>query len=216
MSNISTVLVTDFKVNTVTGEAFVSQRKAAELLGVSQSAISQFSLSRNYDVKEGLSSEIFSFLVTHYALDSKAATPEAKEILRKVSAAGTKAFLYHEAGYNVGVTQIAMPTDLVSALRLYADTLELNAKMDATVRQQMGVIEDQNVLMDTSKQWFTISRVKPLNPTMTFSGTKLTQESIEHGVPYKSLYAPYNMNTPNTYREDIWRLVYPEVILPLQ
>lgn len=216
MSNISTVLVSDFKVNTSTGEAFVSQRKAAELLGVSQSAISQRCLSQNMDVNEGLNSENFNLLITYYALDSKACTVEAKELMRKVSAAGTKAFIYREAGYNVGVTQIAMPTDLVSALRLYADTLELNAKMDATVRQQMGIIEDQSVLMDTSKQWFTISRVKPLNPTSTFSGTKLTQESIEHGVPYKSLYAPYNMNTPNTYREDIWKLVYPEVILPLQ
>jgi len=218
MSNISTVLVSDFKVNTVTGEAFVSQRKAAELLGVSHTAIQNHlaTCHPNYLNQEGLSPEIFQQVATYYAFQSKAINPTAQSTASKLMEAGAKAFIYREAGYNVGVTQVAMPTDLVSALRLYADTLELNAKMDATVRQQMGIIEDQSVLMDTSKQWFTISRVKPLNPTMTFSGTKLTQESIEHGVPYKSLYAPYNMNTPNTYREDIWKLVYPEVILPLQ
>ena len=107
-----------------------------------------------------------------------------------------------------------LSTDLVSALRLYADTLELNAKMDATVKQQMGIIEDQSVRMDTSMKWFTVSRVKPFNPDMVISGSKLTQESIDQGVPYKSLYAPYNLNTPNTYREDIWRLVYPTIVLP--
>lgn len=66
MSNISTVLVSDFKVNTITGEAFVSQRKAAELLGVSQSAISQRCLSQNMDVNEGLSSENFNLLIIEY------------------------------------------------------------------------------------------------------------------------------------------------------
>ena len=57
----------DFKVNTVTGDAFISQRKAAELLGVTQQAISQRCLSLNYDAQQGLSSDFLSLLVTYYA-----------------------------------------------------------------------------------------------------------------------------------------------------
>lgn len=38
--------------------------------GVTQQAIQQRCLSQNYDVQQGLTSEIFSLLVTHYALES--------------------------------------------------------------------------------------------------------------------------------------------------
>ena len=55
----------EITVNSANGEACISQRKAAELLGVSQSSIRDFCHLRNLDVKEGLSSEIFS-LATQY------------------------------------------------------------------------------------------------------------------------------------------------------
>lgn len=79
MSNLSTVLVSDFKVNTVTGEAFVSQRKAAELLGVSHTAMQNHlsSCHPNYLNPEGLSPEIFQQVATYYAFQSKAANPIA-------------------------------------------------------------------------------------------------------------------------------------------
>lgn len=101
MKQLKTQNSKEVTVNTSTGEAYISQRKAAEKLGMTHQAIQQWCLARKYDVKQGLSSEIFSLLVTHYALDSKAATQEAKELLRMVSQAGAKAYLYHEAGYSV-------------------------------------------------------------------------------------------------------------------
>ena len=73
MTNLTTMNQTPIEIviDTQNGEAYISQRKAAELLGVSQQAIQQRCLSQNFDVKEGLSSEIFSLLVTHYALDAR-------------------------------------------------------------------------------------------------------------------------------------------------
>ena len=91
----------EITVNSANGEAYISQRKAAELLGVSQQAIQQRCLSQKFDVKEGLSSEIFSLLVTHYALDSRNTTDKAKELLRQITQAGAKAYLYHLAGYTM-------------------------------------------------------------------------------------------------------------------
>lgn len=110
--------------------------------------------------------------------------------------------------------QQSIPQTHIQAVEAYLHTLKVVEAQKIELGVQMGIIEDQSVLMDTSMKWFTVSRVKPFNPDMVISGSRLTQESIDQGVPYKSLYAPYNLNTPNTYREDIWRLVYPTIVLP--
>ena len=58
------------------GSSLISQRKLAALLGVSQSAISQFCLSRKIDTKEGVNEDSASLLITHYALDAKTSTQQ--------------------------------------------------------------------------------------------------------------------------------------------
>ena len=55
---------TDFTVTT-TGDAFVSQRKLAELCGIDQSAISLRCSSLNFDVKQGVSDENAFLLITY-------------------------------------------------------------------------------------------------------------------------------------------------------
>ena len=54
--NLATKNTTDFTVLD-SGEAYISQRKAAELLGVVSSTLSRFYSSNNIDVKQGVSAE---------------------------------------------------------------------------------------------------------------------------------------------------------------
>ena len=60
----------DFKVNITTGEAYISIRKTAELLGIDEKTIRNFlDLSApNYDRKQGLTPEILQKVTQHYSL----------------------------------------------------------------------------------------------------------------------------------------------------
>ena len=71
------------------GDAFISQRKAAELCGVEQQAIQQRCLSQQYDVKQGISAENAFLRITHFAIESKAANDTARKSLAAIGAAGT-------------------------------------------------------------------------------------------------------------------------------
>lgn len=101
---LATNVNSEIVVNTVTGEAYISQRKAAELLGVSQSSIRDFCHSRNLVVEQGLSSEILSLATQYYALDARETRVEAKAFLKEIASAGAKAYLYHMAGYTMSAS----------------------------------------------------------------------------------------------------------------
>lgn len=96
----------EITVNSANGEAYISQRKAAELLGVANTSLQYYlenvlSRAGNYDTSQGLSSEIFAFPVQYYALDARTVTDKAKKLLRQITQAGAKAYLYHLAGYTM-------------------------------------------------------------------------------------------------------------------
>lgn len=209
MKQLKTQNSKEVTVNTSTGEAYISQRKAAEKLGMTHQAIQQWCLARKYDVKQGLSSEIFSLLVTHYALDSKAATQEAKELLRMVSQAGAKAYLYHEAGYSVSASPVkpmALPIDYVSALRALADETE----------QKIILLEEnteKRIETDASDHYFTVKKVRTFNQGMHISGITLVRKSEEMNVPIKQTFDLYDARV-NSYHYDVWLEAYPDVIIP--
>ena len=98
ISKAKTVTTIDFKVDPKTGVGYISQRKAAELCGVSQQAIHKFWLSENVDVNQGLTDENLFLVVAHYALDSKQANHTARQTLRAFAYAGARAFIYYHAG----------------------------------------------------------------------------------------------------------------------
>ena len=88
-------------VNTSTGEAYISQRKAEELLGLPSGTLRSW-LSRNHqeaNTINGLDAKLLQLATTYYAIESRAKTSEALSFLVTLSEAGAKAFLYHEAGY---------------------------------------------------------------------------------------------------------------------
>ena len=93
----------DFKVDPATGIGYISQRKAAELCGVSRNAIVHF-CSGKFDISQGLSDEQLSFVVHHYAKQKRS---QAIDTLFLFAQAGARAFIYSQAGVKVQIAQQA-------------------------------------------------------------------------------------------------------------
>ena len=136
----------DFKVNTVTGEAFISQRKAAELLGVSHVAVANHvaSYHPNYLNDNGLSPEILQQVTTHYALYSKAANDKSRAFAEVLMQAGAKAFIYHQAGVQINAApqpQFNLPTTYLDALKCLVAETEAHNETKAVMQQATGYLE---------------------------------------------------------------------------
>ena len=199
-------------VNLVTGEAFISQTKAAAELGIARSSLQKWLVKEQvkYDVKQGLSSEILALAAGYYALDSAAATPEAKELLRKISQAGAKAWLYHEAGYAVSASPVkpmALPEDYVSALRALADATE----------QKIMLLEEnteKRIITDEGEEYFSAKRIKELNPDAKIGGVKLARSAAKLGIAAKPMFDHYDFANPVTWHVSVWLDAYPQLNYP--
>jgi hypothetical protein len=85
------------------GEAFISQRKLEELLGLGVGTVNKF-LSRQqikYNVVNGLGVDLVESVSTYYAFDTANPTTQAREFAKKLLKAGTKAYMYSLAGYEL-------------------------------------------------------------------------------------------------------------------
>ena len=214
-NQISTAQPTnDVTVNLVTGEAFISQTKAAAELGIARSSLQKW-LTREqikYDVKQGLSSEILALAAGYFALDSQAATTEAKELLRKISQAGAKAYLYHEAGLSVGVTQQRPLTQLEAYEELVRMEKTRLALLD-TVGAQEKVIEHKNIKTDSSDTHFTIKRIRALNQGMKIDPKILVKVAKDLNSEIETVYDHYDQPI-NQYCRSVWEEAYPDAVLP--
>jgi len=103
--NLATKNKEDYTI-TPDGGAFTTQRKAAELCGVSRGAVRGYFSPRNVDLKQGVSAENLSLLAQHYA---RKGHPAAIATLVKFSEAGAQAYIYTEAGYDITVSKPTAP-----------------------------------------------------------------------------------------------------------
>ena len=148
MSAMTHFAANEVTVDTSTGEAYISQRKAAELLGVANTSLQYYlenvlSRAGNYDTSQGLSSEIFALSVQYYALDARNTTTEAKALLKQIVSAGVKAYLYHEAGY---VIEAKKPEPELS----FFDSLAAGfARMAQVEREQ---VKQNNMLLELQER----------------------------------------------------------------
>ena len=131
----------DFKVNITTGEAYISIRKTAELLGLHHSTVLEYLSTRhsNYDRKEGLTPEMLQKVVIYQSQRSNLA---AIDLLGKLATAGAKAFIYHEAGVKLQpVISPELPQNHIEAVRAYLVTLETVEAQKVQLAAQMTTIE---------------------------------------------------------------------------
>lgn len=120
-NNLATKNQDDYTI-TPQGAAYVTSRKSAEMVGMSQNAVNNYFGSRNIVISQGLNPENLAVLVQHYATKGR---PEAVAMLVKFARAGAKAYIYHEAGYVMEAKRAdGTPQTFAQALRLAADQQE--------------------------------------------------------------------------------------------
>lgn len=205
-------------VNTETGEVFISQRKAAEKLGIGQSTLSEFFTRSNVSyTKQGVSSELFELAIIHYALDARAPTSEAKELLRMVSKAGTRAYLYHEAGYVIQAVPIQpkSPIELakenVAQAQAMLALIENQEKLKLELAMKQEIIDQKLIVTNENPEYRTVATMRKLDPDGVYDGNLLTRKRIEMQLPHAQLYAPDGYPTVNTYHIHVWKSTYPHL-----
>ncbi len=107
------VLESDFFVNDM-GTAFVSQRKAEELLGLGDGTLRKH-ISRhhkNANTYNGLDAKLLQSVTTYYAIESRSKTEKALKFLAQLAEAGAKAFIYRMAGYQIDAKPMQAPAPL--------------------------------------------------------------------------------------------------------
>ena len=209
----------DFTVDITTGEAFISQTKAAAELGIARSSLQKWLIKEQveYDVKQGLSSEILALAAGYYALDSMAATLEAKELLRKISLAGAKAYLYHEAGYVIQAVPIQpkSPVELarenVAQAQAMLTLIENQEKMKLELVTKQEIIDQKLIVTNENPEYRTVATMRKLDPDGIYDGNLLTRKRIEMKLPHAQLYAPDGYPTVNTYHLNVWKSTYPHL-----
>ena len=197
----------DFKVNQITGEAFISIRKTAELLNIPRSTFMDY-ISRTVltDTKQGLTPEMLQLSVQHYALSG---SDLAVELLGKLAEAGAKAFIYHGAGLQVSASPIhmkALPQDYVAALRELARTEE--EKIILKIENA-----EKHIETDSSEEYFTIRKIRSLNIGLKLDPKPMTKVSESMNKAVKKVFDLYDQQA-NAYHVSVWEEVYPDAVLP--
>ena len=100
----------DFYITDV-GDAYISQRKAAELLGVNDGTLRSY-ISRNHkliNTFNGLDSKLLQTATAYFAFESRTKSKKAAEFLAQLAEAGAKAFIYRMAGYQIDAKPMQAP-----------------------------------------------------------------------------------------------------------
>ena len=114
-------------------------------------------------------------------------------VAEKLLEAGAKAYIYHEAGYQMQAHQL--PKTFGEALRLAGD---LQARSLMLTHQ----VEDLAIELDRSKDWVSIKRLADFN--------KISWKAIA----WQPLKRHGAANGVNVYHKDTIRAVYPHLLIP--
>ena len=209
----------DFKVNMETGEAFISQRKTAELTGIPRTTIRDWleadakSVPPTYTVNENNQLDAKSLqklvLSAHVKGYEKCA-----DLVEKLMEAGATAFICHMAGVTLQPTvNTALPQTHIEAVRAYLITLETVEAQEKRLGIQQKVIDHKNIKTDSSYTHFTIKRIRALNQGMKIDPKILLRvcETLGNGV--ETVYDHYDQAI-NQYSREVWEEAYPDAILP--
>ena len=199
------------------GSTTISQRKLARLLSVSEGSLTKHvsrlkqnsGLHQNANTTNGLDENMAFLVVTHYAYVSTASTQEAKDFLHKLGTGGMRAYNYHEAGYVVSaapIRQVALPEDYVSALRALADKEEQRVLL-------MAENQEKHIETDSSTDYFTVRKIRSMNPDMKIDGKILGKVANIFNQPAKQVFDLYEQPV-NTYTRTVWEEAYPDAELP--
>ena len=147
--NLATKNANDFTIDE-NGEAFISQRKLAELIGVNPNTLMSHirSTHPNTNTLNGLSAHVFSKTTHYYAYKGY---KDAQILADKLSESGAQCYIYTEAGYIIEVKQ--EPIDPLLMIAQMA-TDQYNAKQKLLkVEKEVEVITDElNTIKSDTEQ----------------------------------------------------------------
>lgn len=209
-TQIQATFTSEVTVNTLTGEAFITVTGLAKKLNVPRKTVSDC-VNRHQDYKpnQPLTGDLVLFAATYFALHASTPTQEAKDLLTAISRAGAKAWLYTEAGYVVSaapIKQVALPEDYVSALRALADKEEQRILL-------MAENQEKHIETDSSTDYFTVRKIRSMNPDMKIDGKILGKVANIFNQPAKQVFDLYEQPV-NTYTRTVWEEAYPDAELP--
>jgi hypothetical protein len=103
MSEMTTFVGNEVTVNTLTGKAYISKTKLAEMCGVGKDAVSKYIDSTwhisNLNEMNQLREDSVECVIAHYAFDSERPSAKALQTYRFITKHGIRAWFYREAGY---------------------------------------------------------------------------------------------------------------------
>ena len=224
VNNLTRVNSIDFTV-TATGEAFVSQRKAAELCGTSRSSVVHL-LKGKHTISQGVGDTALSFLVQHFAQKGKA---EAVQTLILFAKAGAKAFIYHEAGYTVkaetkAVQDMTRIEQAEEHLRLVKIIVATEAQISSvtgqflSTRGKLGAVTKKcnklQLALGVSSKYIPIAVMKKRFTTFNFNGHLLVRMAKKLDEKVEQVHGIHNTAPVNQYTVKTWLRAYP-LLIPL-
>jgi len=226
VNNLATVNQSDFTI-TAEGEAFISQRKLANLLGINRSALSMHlsTVHPNANTSKGLSDILLQTLTTYYAYECKKPSQKAKDFLKLLLQAGAKAFIFNQAGYKANMEA---PSKELSALELAKIQVKLledieakNILIDKTNKTMMfvrgklgGTTKEKNRLqlaLGVSDKFIPIAIMKRRFPELQFTPNALTKMAKRLGEEIERTKPLHTASTVNQYSYKTWLGAYPEL-----
>ena len=229
----------DFKVNLESCEAFISQRKTAEITGVPAATIRDWlkadreksddqECPRTYNVNENnqLDAKSLQKLVLSAHLKGY---EKCADLMEKLMEAGATAFICHMAGVTLQPkVDPTLPQTRIEAVRAYLVTLEqlevaeqLAAQQAIVVSQQSGLLVQQKEVIDYKKiitgegeEYFPISLILNHNEDRTFSGRRLAIFSAKAEIDPIPMFASKGQIPVKAYHWSVWEAAYPNVVLP--
>lgn len=204
MNAITANITRDFIVDSVSGEAFISQRKCTDVTGVPNTTIQSYIKNRaaRYDTSRGIEADLFGKVVQYYAFKGNA---QCQELMSKIMESGAKAYIYHQAGFTLKAT----PTTPLTALELARHQVVLLEQLEESqriIKQEKEKVESLTITLDEAHEWSSVKRQEKAH-VMKFSWRELTNWGNLNGYERKEVF-DQNYGTVKSYHKDVWHAVY--------
>lgn len=103
------------------------------------------------------------------------------------------------------------PMTRLERLKAEVEAEEQRLVMLEQVKQQAKVIASKRVLTDDGEEYFTVQRMRVINPNTRPSGKLLRRISEAQNYTVFTVYSHYSNTEVQTYHKDIWELCYPDI-----
>ena len=106
------------------------------------------------------------------------------------------------------------PLTYLEALKELVAKEEENQRIQIENLQKTVVIKEKKDITDEGEEYFSVKRIKSLNPDTLIGGVKLSKSAEKLQIPPKQMFAHWDANSPIAWHVAVWLDAYPEIVLP--